>query len=104
MDDDIKTVLLEIASELKERNAMTKESMARSEEHIKATREKLGLKFDAGASIKSMTEQHEERTAKFREESERRHAERQAFESDLIAELRRLNSNFEAFLGRNAPN
>jgi hypothetical protein len=103
MDDDIKILLKEIASELRERNDLTRAMSARSEERLKevdAKREQLGLDGSRENRLKKTMEQSEERLTRFRQDAELRNAERKDFQQALLTEFRRMNSSLEALINK----
>jgi len=101
MNDEILSVLKEIAAELKTRNNLTRESTARSEERMSELASKrsgiLGEKPEE--YLKSMREESEQRLARINEDAKKRQQEKSEFEKELVAELRRINANLEALRG-----
>jgi len=99
MDEEIKALLKEIALELRERNHLTRQMSDRSEARMKemdSMREQMGLGASRQNRLKEMMERGEEQTAKLQQSTEERNAERRQFQTDLLSELRRMNSYLEA--------
>jgi hypothetical protein len=101
MNDELLAVLKEIAAELKDRNEQNRVSSARHEGLMKDLEEKrkqFGLGADGEKSIHQMRLDNIQRMEKTQADAEKRQAERVEFEKELIAELRRMNTNLEALV------
>lgn len=97
MDEETKAILRSIAEEIKERNRLTVESAARSEERLKVIADRSQAP-QAIPDFKRITDTTEKLNSVIQERSEARTTERKQFEAELLGELRRLNANFESFL------
>jgi hypothetical protein len=97
MDEDIKPLLSDIASELRARNDLIR----RQQEEAEKLRSSMfsGMSFDAGEKVKETMERSRSESQAvmkgLRNDAERDRAERHEFQQALLEEIRRLNSNLE---------
>ncbi len=104
MDEQIKPLLQEIASELRARNDLIREQQRRAEQVRSEMLSNLPFgpalsNLETGAdSPSSRLWSHEDMLEGIKEDAERDRSERHEFQQALLAEIRRLNQNLEALL------
>jgi hypothetical protein len=96
MQEDLKPLLQEIASELRTRNDLVRSQQQQAEQ---MRTEMMSNVFGAGEDPREAASKHlEESRLRMRamvEDAEREREERRAFQQSLLSEIRRLNENLE---------
>jgi hypothetical protein len=98
MDEDLKPLLQEIASELRARNDLLRSQHQQAEQ---MRTEMMGKVFNFNPAEQAQTfaakhlEESRTLTERIRESTERDRNERREFQQSLLSEVRRLNENLE---------
>ncbi len=109
MDNETNELLREIANELRARNEMLRAQQVNSDQMRREFREKAEaarteMMARSGAEIQAITGKTQEATqariSSMSETAEQERRLRHEFQASLLAELRKLNENFERHLAR----